>query len=92
MADLLFDWFRLSCFVYVKSMTDLLVRLNPTSQTGGQPYSDTYPYEVSECALWTVQALVKPIEYISNEQSSENENENDNDVAICKNAAIEIRF
>ena len=25
-----------------------------TSQTGGQPYSDTSPYEVSECSLFSV--------------------------------------
>ena len=29
MADLLFDWFVLSCFAYFKSTTDLLVRWNP---------------------------------------------------------------
>ena len=34
MADLLFDWFGFSCFAYVESTTDLLVRLN-LYQSGG---------------------------------------------------------
>ena len=34
-ADLLFDWFRFSCFAYVYATADLLVRPN-SNQTGGQ--------------------------------------------------------
>ena len=48
-ADLLFDWFGFSCFVYVELDTSL-VESKPTL-TGGQPYSDTSLYKVSEGSL-----------------------------------------
>ena len=51
MADLLFDWLGFSCFVYVYSQHIYSFGQIQTSQTGGQPYSDTSPYKVSECPL-----------------------------------------
>ena len=50
MADLLFDWKGFSCFEYIVSDRDLKVWLNP-NQSGGQLYSNTSPYEVSEYSL-----------------------------------------
>ena len=51
MTDLLFVLFRFGCFVYVELASALLVWFNPiqTSQIGGQPYCDNFPY--SECFL-----------------------------------------
>ncbi len=45
-VDLLFDWFGISCMT-----TDIFCiyfqnRLIQTSQTGGQPYSDTSPFSI----------------------------------------------
>ena len=39
-----------------KQVNQLLIKLKQSSRfqtipTGGQPYSNTYPYEVSECSL-----------------------------------------
>ena len=50
-TNLLFGCFGFSCFAYVKSTTYVLVWLNPTSETEGQLYSDTFPYEVREYSL-----------------------------------------
>ena len=46
-TDLLFDWFGFSW------TTGLHVCQIQTSQTGGQPYSETFLYEESECSLIT---------------------------------------
>ena len=42
-ADLHIDRFGFSCFAYVELDTEI--------QSGGQPYSDTFPYKVSESSL-----------------------------------------
>ena len=50
-ADLLFDWFRIG---QTSKSVDSFGKPNSwiqTSQTGGEPYIDTSPYEVSECSL-----------------------------------------
>ena len=41
----------LSCFAFAELETYYLFGQIQTSQTGGQPYSNTSPYEVSECSL-----------------------------------------
>lgn len=48
MTDLLFDRFGLSCFAFVVLDTDLQVESNPNHRTGGQQYSDSSLYKVSE--------------------------------------------
>ena len=50
-ADLLFDWLGFSCFAYVEQDRVLQFGRIQTSQARGQLYSDTSPYEVSECSL-----------------------------------------
>ncbi len=41
--DLLFDWFRLTCFINKNKTCQLSYCWFQTSQTGGQQYSDTSP-------------------------------------------------
>ena len=50
-TDLVFDWFGFD--QTSKSAVDLTYakQLNPSSKTGGQPYSDSPPYEVSGLCL-----------------------------------------
>ena len=50
MVDLLFDWLGLdhACKTLIQHMQSSLIL---TTQTGGQPFSDTSSYEVSECSL-----------------------------------------
>jgi len=43
-VDLLFDWFGISCMITDNFCFYLQNRLSQTSQTGGQQYSDTYPF------------------------------------------------
>jgi hypothetical protein len=45
-ADLLFDWFGISCMTTDNFRFYLQNRLIQTGQTGGQQYSDTYPFSV----------------------------------------------
>ena len=49
MADLLLILFRFSCFAYDELKQPYLFGQIPTSQTGGQPFSETSSY--SECSL-----------------------------------------
>ncbi len=44
--DLLFDWFGISCMTTDNFSFYLQNRLIPTSQTGGQWYSDTSPFSI----------------------------------------------
>ncbi len=44
--DLLFDWFLISCMTIEIFCFYLQNRLIQTSQTGGQPYSDTPPFSI----------------------------------------------
>ena len=48
-AKLLLILFGFSCFAYIELAIALLVCSIQTSQTGGQPYSDSSPY--GECSL-----------------------------------------
>ena len=48
-ADLLFILFGFSCNAYIQLAPALLFGRIHTSQTGGQPHSDTSPY--AECSL-----------------------------------------
>ena len=57
MGDLLFDWFGFSCFVDLNYQQIYVFGQIQTSQIGGQPYSDSSPYEVSECSLPTVTTI-----------------------------------
>ncbi len=42
--DLLFDWFGISCMtIYIFYVQNRLIQ---TSQTGGQRYSDTFPFSI----------------------------------------------
>ncbi len=45
-VDLLFDWFGLVCFVNKNNNSQLSYSWFQTSQTGGQRYSDTYPFSI----------------------------------------------
>ena len=55
-ADLLFDWFvPLFLLNYIEIHKFVWIQ---TSQTGGQPYSDTSPYEVSECSLPKLKSIL----------------------------------
>ncbi len=45
-VDLLFDWFGISCMTTDNFCFYLQNRLIQTSQTGGQPYSDTSPFSI----------------------------------------------
>ncbi len=49
MADLLFDWFLISCMTTDNFCFYLQHRLIQTSQTGGQRYSDTSPFGIPCC-------------------------------------------
>ena len=51
MADLLFYLLGFSSFAYIESTIDLLFGQISTSQSGGQLYSDTSTYKVSECSF-----------------------------------------
>jgi len=53
-VDLLFDWFGISCMTTGNYCFYLENRLIQTSRTGGQCYSDTYPFSVP----WLGQYLV----------------------------------
>ncbi len=44
--DLLFDWFGISCLTTKFFCFCLQNRLIQTSQTGGQQYSDTFPFSI----------------------------------------------
>ena len=50
-ADLLFDWFGFSCFLNWNYKQICLFGQILMGQTGGQPNSDIFPCEVSECSL-----------------------------------------
>ena len=50
-ADFLFILFGFRCFAYVELASALLIQSNETSQTGGQPFSNTCHY--GECSLAT---------------------------------------
>ena len=51
MADILFYLFGFSCFAYVELGTNLFGGHILNSETGGQPYRDTCPCEVSKYYL-----------------------------------------
>ncbi len=44
--DLLFDWFGLACFANKNKHCQLSYNWFQTSQTGGQWYSDTFPFSI----------------------------------------------
>jgi hypothetical protein len=44
--DLLFDWFELVCFANKSKTGQLSYSWFQTSQTGGQQYSDTSPFNI----------------------------------------------
>ncbi len=54
-ADLLFDWFGISCMTTDNVCFYLQNRLIQTSQTGVQWYSDTYPFSIPWFNSQTVQ-------------------------------------
>jgi hypothetical protein len=45
-VDLLFDWFGISCMITDNICFDWQNRLIQTGQTGGEQYSDTYPFSI----------------------------------------------
>jgi len=60
-VDLLLDWFGISCMTTDNFCFNLQNRLIQTSQTGGQWYSDTYPFSIpwfDNCsAIWAVSKI-----------------------------------
>ncbi len=59
--DLLFHWFGISCMTTDNFCFHLQNRLIQTSQTGGQQYSDTYPFSIPWFINFKIMGLYDPV-------------------------------
>ncbi len=64
-ADLLFDWFGISCMTTDNFCFYLQNRQILTGQTGGQQYSDTFPFSIPCLNSWNQQRDSEKPEFFS---------------------------